>query len=118
MNAMDKKQATKQRRAHRTRARLHGTAACPRLSVFRSAKHFSAQLIDDDAGRTIVAVHDAQLKDVKGAGVDVAKQLGAQLGAAAKKVGVTEVVFDRGPYAYHGRVKAFAEGARESGLTF
>ena len=116
---MLKKHALKARRAHRTRARLHGTAERPRLSVFRSAKHFTAQLIDDDAGKTIASVNDQQLKDAKEKKpVEIAALLGAAMAEKAKAAKVEAVVFDRGPFAYHGRVKAFADAAREAGLTF
>lgn len=105
------------RRAVRVRARVCGSATCPRLSVFRSAKHMAAQLIDDAAGKTVVAVHSRQLTQT-GTPVECAKALGAALGAKAKAAGITEVVFDRGHYSYHGRVQALAEGAREAGLIF
>ena len=112
-----KKQLAKYRRAHRTRARLHGTAARPRLSVFRSAKHFSAQLINDDASKTIVSVHDKEAKDA-GKPTEVAAALGGLMAKKAKEAGIDAVVFDRGSFAYHGRVQAFADAAREGGLTF
>lgn len=112
-----KKHILRGRRARRTRARLHGTAARPRLTVFRSTKHISAQVVNDDAGVTVASVHDAQ-QDVKGTPMECAKALGKLLGERAKAAGVGMVVFDRGSYAYHGRVQALAEGAREAGLTF
>lgn len=116
---MLKKHAQQKRRAHRTRARLHGTAERPRLSVFRTAKHFSAQLIDDNNGKTLASVHDGQLTDAAGKKpVEIAALLGAAMAEKAKAVKVETVIFDRGPFAYHGRVKAFADAARESGLTF
>lgn len=116
---MLKKHAQKVRRASRTRARIHGTAERPRLSVFRSAKHFAGQLINDDTGKTIVSVNDMQLADRAGKKpVDIATALGSALAEKAVAAGVTLVVFDRGSFAYHGRVKAFAEAAREAGLTF
>ncbi len=86
--------------------------------MFRSAKHISAQVVDDDAGKTIVSVHDAPSEEVKGTPVERAMALGKLLGERAVAAGVKTVVFDRGSYAYHGRVKALAEGAREAGLTF
>lgn len=111
------RQALKNRRAHRTRARIHGTASIPRLSVKRSAKHIYAQLIDDDSGRTLAAVSD---KDVtsKGKPIEIAKEAGMKLGEKAKAAGVESCVFDRGAYRYHGRVAALADGAREGGLSF
>ncbi len=105
------------RRAHRTRARLHGTAECPRLSVSRSLQHISGQLIDDDAKTTLASVHDREV-DGKLKRAEKAQAAGKILGEKAKALSITRVVFDRGSYAYHGRVKAFAEGARESGLVF
>lgn len=110
------KQQLKVARARRVRARMHGTAACPRLSVFRSAKHFSAQLIDDDVGRTLAAVSDKGV--VAKSPLEVAQTLGTQMAQKAKDLTIECVVFDRGSYAYHGRVKAFAEAARGVGLTF
>ena len=114
---MIKKRADAFRRAHRTRARLHGTARNPRLSVKRSLKHVYAQLIDDDAGKTLASSSD---KDVKNAGkpMEVAKAVGVILAERAKAAGVSTVVFDRGSYKFHGRVAALAEGAREGGLQF
>ncbi|HJN85358.1 50S ribosomal protein L18 [Candidatus Uhrbacteria bacterium] len=114
--AQIKKHFLRARRAHRTRARLHGTAGRPRLSVFRSAKHFTAQLIDDDAGKTLASVHDKEIE--KGTPLEKAQALGKLIADKSKKAGVETLIFDRGSYAYHGRVKAFAEGAREGGLKF
>ncbi|MEK7529418.1 MAG: 50S ribosomal protein L18 [Patescibacteria group bacterium] len=114
--SLSNKQRLRVARARRTRARMHGTAVCPRLSVFRSAKHFSAQLIDDDAGRTLTAVSD------KGVTAEnptaLAEMLGGKMAQQAKEMNVGCVVFDRGAYAYHGLVKAFAEAARSAGLIF
>ncbi len=115
--ALNKKHFLRTRRAHRTRAKLHGTAVRPRLSVFRSAKHFSAQLIDDDNGKTLASVHDKEV-DTKIKPIEQSTALGKLIADKAKAAKVTAVIFDRGSYAYHGRVKAFAEGAREGGLTF
>ncbi|MBI5369584.1 50S ribosomal protein L18 [Candidatus Uhrbacteria bacterium] len=105
------------RRAHRTRALLHGTADCPRLTVKRSLKHIYAQLIDDDKGRTLAAASDKGVS-AKGKPVEVAKEVGKQLAEKAKSAGLTKAVFDRGAYRYHGRVAALADGAREGGLIF
>ncbi len=112
----------KAKRTARVRARIRGTAARPRLSVFRSNTAMYAQLIDDQAGKTVAF---ATLKEVKaekkqgiGAGIAKANALGKLLAEKAKKAGFAAAVFDRGAYAYHGRVKAFAEGAREGGLQF
>lgn len=104
------------RRKNRIRAKIRGTAERPRLSVFRSLKGMQAQLIDDDAGKTLVA---ASLQEAKGEpNVSGAKKLGTLLATKAKKSKVTTVVFDRGGYKYHGSVKALAEAAREGGLSF
>lgn len=105
------------RRAIRTRARLHGTATYPRLSVKRSLKHVYAQLIDDDAGRTLAAASDAHVSE-KGTAVEVAREVGKIVGKQALELGIDKAVFDRGAYRYHGRVAAVADGAREAGLQF
>ena len=106
------------RRRRRVRAKIRGTAERPRLSVFRSNRGIGAQLIDDVAGHTLAAVNwtEDDLKSLKS--MDQAKRAGELLGERAKAAGVETVVFDRGGYRYHGRVKALADGARESGLTF
>lgn len=104
------------RRAIRTRARLHGTAEYPRLSVNRSLKHIYAQLINDDEGRTLAAVSDKDVVE-KGVPIEIAKQVGILLGKKAETLGIKKAVFDRGSYRFHGRVAAVAEGARETGLT-
>ena len=111
--------ARRLRRRRRVRAKIHGTAERPRISVFRSNRGIFAQLIDDDTGRTLAAASWLELpKAFKGAKVEQAAEVGKRLAAAAKKAGVEDVVFDRGGYLYHGRVKALAEGAREGGLQF
>lgn len=99
------------RRRVRIRADVKGTAERPRCSVFRSHKHISAQLIDDVAGKTLVTA-------LGGAGVPAAGEVGKALAEKASKLKIKKVVFDRGGYKYHGRVKALAEGAREGGLEF
>jgi large subunit ribosomal protein L18 len=100
------------------RAKVRGTAERPRLSVFRSNRGIQAQVIDDVTGHTLAAVNwtEADLKSLKS--MDQAKRAGELLGERAKAAGVESVVFDRGGYRYHGRVKALADGAREKGLTF
>src|SRR3989338_8256020 len=107
------------RRHNRIRARIQGSAARPRLSVFRSNQHLFVQLIDDDARKTLCAVSDRKLSPtVEGDGarkVRIARTLGAMIAEKAKAKGITHVVFDRGGYAYHGRVAAVADGAREGG---
>jgi len=107
------------RRHRRVRAKVHGTAERPRLVVFRSNRGIEAQLVDDDAGRTLAAAtHLALAKSFKGDKTAQAEAVGKALAAAAKKAGVDTCVFDRGGYLYHGRVKALADGAREGGLEF
>jgi len=106
------------RRRRRVRARVSGTAARPRLSVFRSNKGIFAQLIDDTEGRTLAAVNWIEPELRKLAATDQARKAGELLAERAKAAGVETCVFDRGGYQYHGRVKALAEGAREGGLAF
>jgi large subunit ribosomal protein L18 len=105
------------KRRRRVRAKIHGTATRPRISVFRSNRGIFAQLIDDDAGRTIAAVNwtEAELRGLKP--MEQATRAGALLAERAKAAGIGTAVFDRGGYQYHGRVKALADGAREGGLT-
>jgi large subunit ribosomal protein L18 len=106
------------KRRRRVRAKIHGTAERPRISVFRSNRGVFAQLVDDDAGRTITAVQwtEAELRSLKP--MEQATEAGKLLASRAKAAGIDSAVFDRGGYQYHGRVKALAEGAREGGLTF
>lgn len=100
------------------RRKVQGIAVKPRLSVFRSNTGIYAQLIDDVNGKTIASASSAALKGEKGTKVELSKKAGLKLAELAKSIGITEVVFDRGGYLYHGRVKALAEGAREGGLKF
>jgi len=110
--------ARRLKRRRRVRAKVHGTAERPRLSVFRSNRGISAQLIDDDRGHTIAAVNWIE-PDLRGLSrANQPRRVGELLAERAKAAGVEQVVFDRGGYRYHGRVKALAEGARESGLAF
>ena len=112
-----------ERRKRRNRHRLRKLgSARPRLSVFRSSQHIYVQIIDDAAGKTLVAASTAE-KDLRGklktgANAGAAAEIGKLIAERATKAGVTEVVFDRGGYAYHGRIKALAEAAREGGLSF
>lgn len=111
------------RRRGRIRSKLRKSAGVrPRLSVFRSSKHIYAQVIDDVAGKTLAAAStlDKELRDglKTGADADAASKVGEAVAKRAKEAGVTDVVFDRGGYRYHGRVKALADAAREAGLTF
>jgi len=119
-----KRKAWRRERAHlRVRKTLAGTAARPRLSVFKSLRHVYAQLIDDGQGVTLAAVSslEPELKSQLGTGtgnVRAAKLVGATIAERAKTAGIEKVVFDRGGYVYHGKVKALAEAAREKGLSF
>lgn len=120
---MEKSKQLFERRQSRTRYKVRKLAnGRPRLSVFRSGKNIYAQIIDDGEGRTLVAASslDKDLRgDLKtGADIDAAKKVGALVAERAKQNGVTKVVFDRGGYLYHGRVRALAEAARENGLEF
>ncbi len=112
----------RQVRHSRIRATLVGSAQAPRLSVFRSLRTVTAQLIDDASGKTLAAVSSADMKEVKVEGktgkVAQAYAVGKALAEKAKAKGITAAVFDRGGYRYHGRVQAVAEGAREGGLQF
>ena len=110
--------AKRLKRRRRVRAKVHGSAVRPRISVFRSNRGLFAQLIDDDAGRTITAVQwtEADVRSLKP--MEQANEAGKLLAARAKDAGIDTAVFDRGGYQYHGRVKALAEGAREGGLVF
>ena len=106
----------------RIRNRLSGTTACPRLAVFRSNNHMYAQIIDDTAGHTLLAASTLE-KDVKAElektnNVEAAAYLGTVIGKRAIEKGITEVVFDRGGFIYHGKIAALAEAAREAGLKF
>lgn len=104
-------------RARRVRARIQGTASRPRLNIFRSLTSMRGQVIDDGTGKTLVS---ADLASVKGAtnSVEGAAKLGAEIAKKAQAEKITDVVFDRAGYKYHGKVKAFADAAREGGLTF
>jgi large subunit ribosomal protein L18 len=109
---------TRLRRRRRVRAKVTGSAERPRLSVFRSNRGISAQVIDDDRGHTVVAVAwtEPEVRDLPR--MDQARRVGELLAERARSAGVEGVVFDRGGYRYHGRVRALAEGAREGGLAF
>ena len=113
------KNKTRQKRHLRVRNRVAGTAERPRLNVFRSLKHIYAQVIDDEKGMTLAAASSLD-KDFQGKGGNIAaaKAVGAAIAKKALEKGITEVVFDRGGYIYHGRVAALAEAAREGGLKF
>lgn len=110
------KQERRQRRHVRTRAKMSGTAEKPRLVVFKSLNFTYGQLVDDSAGKTLAEASDMKIK--KGTKSEKAMEVGKTLAEKAKKAGVESCVFDRNGYAYHGRIKALAEGAREGGLKF
>ena len=105
----------------RVRKKINGTSARPRLNIFRSSKHMYAQIIDDTKGITLASAStvDKELKDIaNGGSVEAAAKVGELIAARAKEKGITEVVFDRGGYLYHGRVQSLADAAREAGLAF
>jgi large subunit ribosomal protein L18 len=108
-------------RHRRIRRALSGTAERPRLAVFRSLSHIYGQIIDDVAGHTLVSASDLEptlRSEASGTKSERARRIGQELAARAKEKGITSVVFDRGGFLYHGRVKSLAEGAREGGLEF
>lgn len=122
MDAMKQKVWKRKRRQLRARRRITGTAERPRLAVHRTLKNLYVQVIDDEAGRTLAAA-STRTADLRaaingGGNCDSAKKLGELIGQRAKAAGVERVVFDRGGFLYHGRVKAVAEGARSAGLQF
>ncbi len=106
------------RRHGRVRKKIHGTAARPRLAVFRSNKHIVLQVIDDEAGRTLAAASTNEAEERSGGTVAAATRMGQLVAERAKAAGIDKVVFDRGGFAYHGRVAAAADAAREAGLEF
>lgn len=111
------KAAVRLKKARRIKSRMSGTADKPRLVVFRSLKHIYAQLVDDVTGRTLVSSSTAAIEnDAKGGKIERSKSVGMKLAEEANKQKITNAVFDRNGYLYHGRVKAVAEGAREKGL--
>lgn len=117
---MNNKASARQKIRYRIRKKIGGAAAKPRLSVFRSNSDIYAQLIDDSNGVTLAAASSRQ-KDIqaqKAPKIEKSKMVGAAIATKAKELGISTVVFDRGGYIYHGRVKAVAEGAREAGLVF
>lgn len=119
---MDKKHALRLKRHRRVRAKVFGTAERPRLNVFRSLKHIYVQLIDDDAGHTLASASTVEesfrTTGATGGNIEAARVVGAKIAQRAKEKGITRVVFDRGGFRYHGRVKNLADAAREGGLEF
>ena len=116
---MSSRQHARRRRHHRVRKAVSGTTARPRLAVFRSNRYIYAQVIDDVSGRTLASAssQETNLRD-RTLTVAVASEVGKLLGARAREAGIGAVVFDRGGFAYHGRIKALADAAREAGLDF
>jgi len=123
LNYMDKKSKSRERRHKKVRVKVHGIASRPRLSVFRSNRFVYGQIIDDVAGRTLLSAHS---KTVLGASktkkslskIDTARAVGQELAHRALEKRIKQITFDRGGYRYQGRIRAFAEGAREGGLEF
>lgn len=115
---MNTRYYTRQIRHKRVRAKVIGTEQCPRLSVFCSNKHINLQLIDDSCGKTIVSVRDSEIKQTKLKKTEQGREAGKLIAAKALSKKIEKIIFDRGGYRYHGRVKAVAEGAREAGLNF
>ena len=111
------RKVNRSRRHKRVRVHVEGTADRPRLAVFRSLNHLYAQVIDDSTSNTVAAASTVGLK-AKGNGVAQAQEVGKAIAAKAKEKGVSQVVFDRGGFLYHGRIKALADAAREAGLEF
>lgn len=112
------KRAARIRRHKRVRRNLSGTSSRPRLNVFRSNTHIYAQVIDDSQGHTLVAANSLQIEAGSGDKTDAARRVGSLVASRAQEAGITSVVFDRGGYVYHGRVKALADAARKGGLKF
>lgn len=119
---MDQKHELRKRRHHRLRRKVSGTPQRPRLAVYRSLNHIYAQVIDDTVGRTLAAAStlDGGVRGVKGTGgnISAAQTVGRLIAERARAQGVERVVFDRGGYKYHGRVRSLADAAREGGLEF
>ncbi|NRA64430.1 MAG: 50S ribosomal protein L18 [Pseudobacteriovorax sp.] len=118
MGNANKKTQLRLKRKRRIRKKVSGTAERPRLSVFRSARHLYAQVIDDQAGKTLASVNSFEKGSDKRANKDVCTDLGKKLAAECASKNISSVVFDKNGYAFHGRVEAFASGAREAGLKF
>lgn len=111
------KQKRRQRIRRGIRAKINGSAEMPRVSIYKSNKGIYAQVINDEAGHTLVSTSSKEI-EAKGLNIDVSKEVGKKLAEKAKAAGVEQVVFDRSGYIYHGRIKALADGAREGGLKF
>jgi large subunit ribosomal protein L18 len=118
MITQNKRNAIRQRIHDRIRRKLSGTEARPRLNVYRSLNHIYAQVIDDQSGATLVSASTLALKVKSGGNVAAAKEIGKAVAERAVEKGIKKVVFDRGGFLYHGRIKALADAAREAGLEF
>jgi large subunit ribosomal protein L18 len=118
MITLTKRNAIRQRIHDRIRRKLSGTGERPRLNVYRSLNHIYAQVIDDQKGETLVSVSTMETKSKTGGNIAAAKEIGKAVAEKAVAKGIKKVVFDRGGYLYHGRVKALADAAREAGLEF
>jgi large subunit ribosomal protein L18 len=116
MNRLEKKQILRANRKKRIRKKIDGIEGRPRLTIHRSAKHLYAQVIDDVTGKTLESVHS--FKDDRRANKDFCAELGKKLAEKCKSKNINALVFDKNGYAYHGRVKAFADGVREGGINF
>jgi large subunit ribosomal protein L18 len=112
------REQARRRRHRRVRARVSGTPARPRLAVYRSNRGIYAQVIDDNAGHTLASASTETLEGATGSKSELATAVGREVARKAREAGIERVVFDRGGYLYHGRVKALADGAREGGLEF
>lgn len=117
INKVSKNEMRKERH-ERVRAKIVGTKDVPRVCVFRSNSNIYAQIINDEEGKTLVSASSLENKETNGSNIEAAKLVGASLAKKAKDAGITEVVFDRGGYLYHGRVKALADALRDNGLEF
>jgi large subunit ribosomal protein L18 len=116
-SAAKQKRIKREIRHNRVRSRVFGTATMPRLNVFKASAHIYVQAIDDSAGKTLVSASSKEIK-IKGKKTEIASAVGKLVAEKALAKGIKQIVFDRGGYAYHGRVKALAEAAREGGLKF
>lgn len=110
--------ASRKKRHDRVRVKVAGTTECPRLNVFRSNKHISVQVIDDTNGETLVSASTLELKLENSNNIEAAIAVGKEVAKKAQEKNIKKVVFDRGGYLYHGRIKALADAAREAGLEF
>jgi large subunit ribosomal protein L18 len=117
-NVQKRKKALREKRKARVRSRLFGVEVKPRLSVYRSLAHIYAQIVDDSKSATLIAASDSEIKDKKLTKKEAAEAVGKLLAEKSLQKGISEVVFDRGGFKYHGRISALAEAARKGGLKF